>query len=197
MWGPHFQPCPRPQKSSWQPCRWTCVLKSCMWRTLPTADLVVAPPVYHCKCYLISPKPSTQLLITKFYLNWHIVAYNIIASYTSMDIATLLTTWTQKIIVEGERSKDKRVLSGVPQGIVLGPLMFLLYIDDIDTDIRSSICLFADDCILAILNYQNTWRPSTPAIWLKLPSTMDHAMANEAKLRKMCNTEVYQIPTPY
>ena len=27
-------------------------------------------------CYLISPKPSTQLLITNFYLNWHIMAYN-------------------------------------------------------------------------------------------------------------------------
>ena len=50
-----------------------------------------------------------------------------------------------KVIVEGERSKDKRVLSGVPQGTVLGPLMFLLYINDSDTNICSSIHLFADD----------------------------------------------------
>ena len=40
------------------------------------------------------------------------------------------------------------MLSGVPQGTVLGPLMFLLYINDIDVEICSSIRLFADDCIL-------------------------------------------------
>ena len=63
-------------------------------------------------------------------------------------IATWLTTRTQRVKVEGEKSNDKRVLSGVPQGTVLGPLMFLLYINDIDTDICSSIRLFADDCML-------------------------------------------------
>ena len=63
-------------------------------------------------------------------------------------IATWLTTRTQRVKVEGEKSNDKRVLSGVPQGTVLGPLMFLLYINDIDTDICSFICLFADDCML-------------------------------------------------
>ena len=96
-------------------------------------------------CCLISPKPLTQLLITNFYLNWHIMVYNPI--HINAWIATWLTTRTQKVIVEGERSKDKRVLSGVLQGTVLGSLMFLLYINDIDTNICSSIRLFADDCI--------------------------------------------------
>ena len=39
------------------------------------------------------------------------------------------------------------VLSGVPQGTVLGPLMFSLYINAISTDIDSEIRLFADDCV--------------------------------------------------
>ena len=47
--------------------------------------------------------------------------------------------------MEGEKSMN---LSGVPQGMLLGPLMFLLYISDISTGITSSIRLFADDCVL-------------------------------------------------
>ena len=39
------------------------------------------------------------------------------------------------------------VLSGVPQGTVLGPLLFSLYINDISSDIDSEIRLFADDCV--------------------------------------------------
>ena len=38
-------------------------------------------------------------------------------------------------------------LSGVPQGTVLGPVLFSLYINDITTDIDSEIRLFADDCV--------------------------------------------------
>jgi len=40
------------------------------------------------------------------------------------------------------------VLSGVPQGTVVGPLLFLLYVNDITNNISSEIRLFADDCIL-------------------------------------------------
>ena len=63
-------------------------------------------------------------------------------------ITTWLTSRTQRVLVEGCTSSSKQVLSGVPQGTVLGPLMFLLYINDIDTSISSSIRLFADDCVL-------------------------------------------------
>ena len=53
----------------------------------------------------------------------------------------------QRVVVNGVKSDWAPVLSGVPQGTVLGPLLFSLYINDIISDIESEIRLFADDCI--------------------------------------------------
>ena len=53
----------------------------------------------------------------------------------------------QRVLVNGVKSDWAPVLSGVPQGTVLGPLLFSLYINDISSDIESEIKLFADDCV--------------------------------------------------
>ena len=50
-------------------------------------------------------------------------------------------------MVNGIKSDWAPVVSGVPQGTVLGPLLFSLYINDISADIESEIRLFADDCV--------------------------------------------------
>ena len=49
--------------------------------------------------------------------------------------------------MDGEKSSEAAVISRVPPGTVIGPLMFL-YINDIDNETSSSIRLFADDCLL-------------------------------------------------
>ena len=63
---------------------------------------------------------------------------------------SLLTNRTQTVLVEGAKSDPSPVLSGVPQGTVLGPLLFLIYINDINKNLSpgTSIRLFADDSLL-------------------------------------------------
>ena len=62
-------------------------------------------------------------------------------------VKSWLTNRTQQVIVDGSHSRMEPVLSGVPQGTVLGPLLFLVYINDINSDIKSTLRLFADDSI--------------------------------------------------
>ena len=62
-----------------------------------------------------------------------------------------ITSWLserfQKVVLDG--------LSGVPQGSVIGPVLFLIFISDLPENIRSSVHLFADDCVL----YRNIESP--------------------------------------
>ena len=63
-------------------------------------------------------------------------------------ITDFLTDKTQQVQLEGRKSSTAPVLSGVPQGTVLGPLLFLLYINDLSERTTSDVWLFADDCLL-------------------------------------------------
>ena len=54
----------------------------------------------------------------------------------------------QSVVLNGSHSSYSKVESGVPQGSVLGPLSFLIYINDLERNIKSNIKFFADDTML-------------------------------------------------
>ena len=54
----------------------------------------------------------------------------------------------QRVVLNGSHSDYSKIDSGVPQGSVLGPLLFLIYINDLERNISSNIKFFADDSML-------------------------------------------------
>ena len=78
----------------------------------------------------------------------HKLEYYGIRGSTHKWINSWLSGRTQQVVLDGQASDPVPVLSGVPQGSVLGPVLFLLFINDLPDNIRSSVHLFADDCVL-------------------------------------------------
>ena len=73
-----------------------------------------------------------------------------------------LSNRNQRVVIPGATSDTVYIQAGVPQGSILGPLLFLLYINDIVEDIGSNIRLFADDTSLYII----VENPATAALCL-------------------------------
>ena len=91
-------------------------------------------------------------------------------------IQQFLTTRHQRVILENDYSDWTSVDSGVPQGTVLGPLLFLCYINDLPDHVDSQVRLFADDAVIyrkisseddnkklqkdldSLVTWENTWQ---------------------------------------
>ena len=63
-------------------------------------------------------------------------------------ITNFLTNKRQRVVLDGTTSSDIEIESGVPQGSVLGPCLFLFYINDLPAEMSTSVRLFADDTIM-------------------------------------------------
>ena len=82
-------------------------------------------------------------LLTKFAateLNWRVV----------VRIKKFILGRSQRVRGEGKLSEEARVTPGVPKGSVLGPVLFLVYVNDIWRNTESYIRLCAHDCIIYI-----------------------------------------------
>jgi len=105
----------------------------------------------------LNNKSQVDMIIMDFSKAFDVVSHNRllnklkwygINNKTHAWISSFLRGRVQRVVVGGEHSTWTDVASGVPQGTVLGPLLFLTYINDLPNNISSSIRLFADDCIL-------------------------------------------------
>ena len=66
--------------------------------------------------------------------------YNLLGNYLSGRF--------QRVVLNEQTSSWRPVIAGVPQGSILGPLLFLVYINDLPNELKSSVKLFADDTSL-------------------------------------------------
>ena len=84
---------------------------------------------------------------------WHevfifILKQNGISGNLLQIVSDFLSNRKQRTVLNGQNSSQTNVHTGVPQGSILGSLLFLIYISDLAYDLSSNIKLFADDTSL-------------------------------------------------
>ena len=84
---------------------------------------------------------------------WHeVLVFKLKQNGISGDLLQILSDFLsnrkQRVVLNGQNSSWTNVHAGVPQGSILGPLLFLIYIDHLANDLSSNVKLFADDASL-------------------------------------------------
>ena len=98
-------------------------------------------------------------------------------------ISAFLGNLSQMVVLDGEESGLVPVTSGVPQGSVLGPILFLIYSNDLPDELSSHVRLFADDTAVYLIGEFNI---QAPKACLQLKSKTTQSCFNIG-LQRVCN----------
>ena len=71
-------------------------------------------------------------------------------------VKDFLSNRKQRVVINGVKSSEANVTSGIPQGSVLGPLLFVIYINDLPRDLKTNAKMFADDTKLYVRSDTDT-----------------------------------------
>ena len=105
---------------------------------------------YHLKKWILAPTLLTMTSSKRTYQQTLIfkLKQNGICGPLINLLDNYLKNRKQRIVINGSYSNYFKIKSGVPQGSVLGPLLFLIYINDLEKQIKSNIKFFADDTMI-------------------------------------------------
>ena len=102
----------------------------------------------HIALSVSSPALNPVLFKSRWQASFHLVFGRPLFLFPGISALNTFLSMCLPSVIGGEHSTWTQVKSGVPQGTVLGPLLFLTNINDLTNNIHSSIRLFADDCVL-------------------------------------------------
>ena len=103
------------------------------------------------------PKEGTDIIYTDFQKAFDSVQHKRLLHKLSVYgiqgklliwIKSFLTNRRQRVLLNGSPSDWEAVVSGVPQGTIMGPIFFLLFVNDVPNTLNCKVMLFADDAKL-------------------------------------------------